>query len=575
MPASSSNLSDLSNPRYGYDFVVATTQASINATMLEFLASLQEPVVNVCYVADQNGQPVPMIYEELKERAHGSDPFTIPANADPTTNPHLLNLYEARFMVGFRARLGIPRVANPSLLPDVVTLGSDTSAVLFNMLCSQFNIVQLVPAGGYSPPSWSNQSQPAGTPWVFTSKVDLRLSTVDRAAYSKLPAAVQETIKNLSATAFSVQQLLFDLTNASLETVPTISGVTPGTNLYLLLQNYFLIAYFKEMQKENQPLLGCSVTLKSVPSSTLELTDFNFEVCPYVEPSGQLAPNATDQQQLATLNYLCAANGSSLPPAVIFNWNWVDASQLNDHDGVVSINRNTFANYFRNQLASYVPVNCILPSVQVSMDGLSVDYQWRLTAGQAPTVSPQATGQTVLRFDYQANSQDEAGLNGDMGALQLQSTYSLTVEFVKNTIIITQHLVVYMYARSLATSGSGNLVDKQIVDTYTIGIDDTGRLVASLNSVPTDNSNSPSVNAALNFFTDFNTISTSVTNSVNNFSATKLNDIPLSFTQNYVFPGGKTFVFKDVSFSDFQDLVSFISYADPTGPSVVPSLRFV
>jgi hypothetical protein len=153
-----------------------------------------------------------------------------------------------------------------------------------------------------------------------------------------------------------------------------------------------------------------------------------------------------------------------------------------------------------------------------------------------------------------------------MGSLQLNDNYTLTIDFVGN-IIVTQHQVVYMRVSSLGTVGDGNLVDKTIVDTYTLGIDANGQLIASLVSVPTDHSNLPSVNAALNFFTDFNTISTAVTDSVKNFVGTKLQDMPINTVQNLVFPGGKTFIFSGVGFSNYQDLVSFIRYADPTGPA--------
>jgi hypothetical protein len=47
----------LSNSKYGYDFVVATTQASINATMKAFLAQLKAPVVNICFVANEAVTP--------------------------------------------------------------------------------------------------------------------------------------------------------------------------------------------------------------------------------------------------------------------------------------------------------------------------------------------------------------------------------------------------------------------------------------------------------------------------------------------------------------------------------------
>ena len=82
-------------------------------------------------------------------------------------------------------------------------------------------------------------------------------------------------------------------------------------------------------------------------------------------------------------------------------------------------------------------------------------------------------------------------------------------------------------------------------------------------SVLTDNSNSPSVINALNFFSQFNATSNYITNSVSVFTGTQMggDDIPpVSAIQNFVFPGGKSFVFKSVGFSAFQDLVSFISY---------------
>lgn len=125
----SSNASHISSPKYGYDFVVATTQASINAAMMNFLSTRKEPTVNVCYIADDEGNPVRIDYTELKKRANGSDPFKVPNRVSPSGNADFRNLYGARFMMGFSARLGLPRVAQPSLLPDIVVLESDTASV--------------------------------------------------------------------------------------------------------------------------------------------------------------------------------------------------------------------------------------------------------------------------------------------------------------------------------------------------------------------------------------------------------------------------------------------------------------
>ena len=53
----SSNTSDISGPKFDYDFVVATTHPSINATILNFFSTRKEPTVVVCFVADSKRKP--------------------------------------------------------------------------------------------------------------------------------------------------------------------------------------------------------------------------------------------------------------------------------------------------------------------------------------------------------------------------------------------------------------------------------------------------------------------------------------------------------------------------------------
>lgn len=564
----SASQSDLSNPRYGYDFVVATTQASINATMKQFLANLSQPVATICYVADNQGTPVPIPYADLVQRAHGSDPFTVAAGADPTTNPDLKNLIEARFMMGFRAQLGLPQGLAPSQIPDLVQLGADTAAVTFNLLCSQFLVVDLEPGSGYAPPAWLSMSQPGGAPWIFTSKVDLRLSTTDSSAYSTLPPAVQQQIRNLGANAFSVQQLLFDLDNAGLQSIPTIQGITPGTKLYTVMQQSFLGAYFAQLQSQGQPILGVAITQPSAPASTLTLTNLNLEVSPFVDGSGHsIAHPDQAQQDLAALSYLCAADGHPLPAPVPFAWNWIDLSEEADYDGVIAINRRSIANYFRVQLEPYARNNSYLAAVRVWLSGFldtTVNYQWSLAPGQTPTITMPDEGTVVLTMHYDSASNDDAGLNGDMGAMELKPAYDLTVTFSGNTITVVQHLVIYLYVRSLATGEGGNIVDRTITDTYTLAVTESGSLTAVFNSSVEDHSQDPSTNGFLDFFTDLNSIIDDVKTWVRAFVPARLQDIPVAVIQDYVFPGGKTFAFKSVGFSNTADLVSHITYTDPT-----------
>lgn len=569
----SANQSDLSSPKYGYDFVVATTQASINATLKEFLAGLTEPVVTVCYVADDQGNPVEIPYDQLKKNANGSDPFTIPADTNAAADPDVHNLLRARFMMGFRAQLGLPPGLLPDQIPDIVTLGSDTAQVLYNLLCSQFTVVQLTPGGGYVPePKWFSASQLPGHPWVFTSTVDLRLSTVSPTAYGKLPTAVQEAIKHPSiSNAFSVQQLLFDLDNATLETVPIIDPkeAPPGSPLHTALQESFLGAYFAQLQKQGAPVLGATITYpsgSSSASSTLVLRDLNFEVSPLLDGNGQNIQNPTPAQlNLATLSYLCAADNDMLPAAVPFGWNWVEPSEEADYDGAVSINRRAFVNYLRPQLlVQSVEPNCYLPSVSVTYDWAhaQTNYSYSLTPGQTPTVTVPTTGDTLLTFHFDADASSHAQAFG--GAMDLHPSYDMTVAFSGSTMTIVQHLVIYVNVTSLATSSGGNVVDLTRTDTYTIAVNQDGQLEATMVTGEVDHSQNPSVDSFLNFWTGVNNLISSIETWVRNFVPTRLTDVPLSFLQGFVFPGGRTFAFKDAAFSEYGDLTSHITYTDPS-----------
>ncbi|HST58951.1 MAG TPA: hypothetical protein VLK84_09690, partial [Longimicrobium sp.] len=450
----------------GFDVVVAATQGSINATMKTYLAKVTQPEVIICYVANAQGVATPIDYSILKSYAKGSDPFSVPAGADPAINPDLQNLFAARFLFGIKASIGMPPGYTQTTAPNIVTLGASTSSVGYTLMCSEFNLVQYTPASGYGPASWMNQSQPDGNAWLFTSQVNLSLTSMD---FTCLPSDVKANIKNLGGYAFSVQQLLFDLNNAALESVPQITGVVAGTSLYSALENDFVGAYFTTMQKNGAPVLGYTVTQSDAPPSTLPLTDLNFWSAPYVGTNGQPITGLTKSQQSAfTLNYLCSTNGDTLPAPQGFGWNWVDESQETTFDGVVAINRNTFANYFRNQLNSYVARNCYQTWVRVNMDGLDVDYHWSATPGQTPVCATPATGPTVLSYSYNSYANDTAGLGGDMGQMTLSSLFNLDVTFAGNVVTITQHLVIYTYIKVLATGDGANVVDVTVTDTFTI-----------------------------------------------------------------------------------------------------------
>ncbi|RHZ70285.1 hypothetical protein CDV55_101765 [Aspergillus turcosus] len=519
MSTSYSN-SNLSSPRYGYDFVVATTQISINAILLdlEFLSQITEPTVTACYVYDKkSSSTIPIDYHTLIQEANGADPFSVPDGSDPKTDQDLINLQNVQFVGAFRATVGLPSGVDPADLPDLVTLGADTSQVLFNLLCSDFTVV--------------------GT-MDFASQVDMRFSTVDQDAYNKLPPAVQNELKNLSGTAFSVQQLLFNLDNAGLSSTPSIANIPSGSPLWDLLESTFVSQYFTQMQSSGQPLLG----------------------------NGQPYSNPTDaQKQMATLNYLCAINNNNLPPAVQFNWNWVDISDQSNFDGVVSVNRNDFAAYLAGPMAAYASQYCIQPTCHVDFDGTSIVFSCSLQ-NNSPNVTAVLSGDNVMTMSYIGTDSDSKVIDYNTSAsLQITATYTMNMFFSGTRVTITQQQVIYVNIQGSTTRGAdGNMVDTTITDTYDLYIDEGGNLGCSCTSQTVITPTFPPISPIRNFFTGLGDISQKILGEIQDFQGGQLSDMPLAPFQKFVFPGGNTFTFKNVQFSNNQDLVTAITYQDPT-----------
>ncbi|KAE8385445.1 hypothetical protein BDV23DRAFT_18719 [Aspergillus alliaceus] len=93
----------LSDPRCQCDFVVATTQASINSGLLEYLDEQTQPIQYMCFLQDDRGYPTMQIsLEDLMAKSGGINPFYIPEGTPPG-DPRVTALSDAGFGVGFTA----------------------------------------------------------------------------------------------------------------------------------------------------------------------------------------------------------------------------------------------------------------------------------------------------------------------------------------------------------------------------------------------------------------------------------------------------------------------------------------
>ena len=313
-------------------------------------------------------------------------------------------------------------------------------------------------------------------------------------------------------------------------------------------------------------MLGCAVVPQATSQATLGLIDLNFAVSPFVDGAGQPPMTPSEAQlQLTTLGYLCTASSPpALPPPSRFAWNWVDESESANYHGVVAIGRNKL----RDWLEPLVKKSAESHSMNLTIFARHHDSNIRLLYVElyksdlvAPKIEYPADGKTVLRFTHETASDDDDAA----GKAEIQYKYSMEVDLVDNNIIIMQHVWVRTYIKAGAIDNDNVMVDSTVVDTYEIAVDSTGALgISAPNRTNSDTANPEDRNGSLNFGVRINNDMDTILESLKSFNELRLDSIPLSTAQQFIFPGGKTFTFKKTSFSNFQDLVSYIVYTEPT-----------
>ena len=575
MSTTSSLQSFLSSQKYGYDFVVGTTQASINSSLKEYLDQCSQPETYLCFLADSKGNPTEEIsLVDLMAKTGGVNPFDIP-NGTSYDDPRISTLTKNMFVVGLKIKMGLPSNILPKDLPPIVSLGDSADNVRFNLLCSEFEIIQNSPPSGFgSAGSWNVWTQPNNQSWYFSTTVNLVYKDLDQELdtpyfqnHPKEKQALIAQLKNISSSAFSLQQLLFDLDNAALQSIPTIQGLDPNTDAGTVLTKSFLDLYFGIVKNEGEPVISIHAISNTPDQSSLRLTGIEREVGQFVDGNGVPVQNPTPAQRDAyTLDYLCSVNNGALPGAATFNWNWVDPADIADESGMISINRNTLAAYYQTKLVPFVKNSCMKAYTHVTAHALgTVNNKWNLTPGQTPdTITIPESGATVLEISYSSDgkSHDKSGLT--YGELDLKSSFNCTVQFSGNTITIVQHLVIYVKATFDLTSTDGNVVDRTITDTYTLSVDQNGNLKADLKSNTENKDKKIDLKGIITFFVDMNKMIDSITSYSKNISSANFKDIPASDIQSFIFPGGKVFVYKNVQFSEHQDLLTAITYSNPS-----------
>ena len=571
----SSSQSNLSASNYGYDVVVATTQATINSQLKAYLKNASQPVTYAAFLAGKDGKPtVQTDLDDLLKKTGGVNPFEIPAGT-PADDQKIAALDKAGFLVGVKARMGMPPGVAPTDLPPVITLGTSAARTGVNLFCSELAVVQNKPAAGESAAEWNVWTQPSGAPWYFSTEVDLtykdlskELDTPYFRSHPKAKAALLAKLKSLGSMAYSLQQLVVDFDTTTLESLPKIEGLPADSDAARVLQSYFIDIYARMAAAQGDPVLAVQAVGNAPDKSGLVLTGLEREVTPPLDASGKVIAHPSPvQQETATLDYLGAVNENALPPAAPFTWAWVDQDQVDSVSGAIAINRNLVAQQLIDELVPMVRINCLKPHTHVSAYAMGkVHYTVHLKSGQAPnSAKVTASGAKTGKISHSATSHAYNKAGATAGELKADPSYDCTISVKGNQIVIEQHMKVYFYIRWDDTSKGANLIDKCITDTYAIGVDAQGGLtLQKLHTKHKDDSQSGDLNWFSNTFGHINNVTDEVKKSLKNYTSTNLKSIEAAKIQNFVFPGAAVFTFGDAAFSDHQDLVANITYVPAT-----------
>jgi hypothetical protein len=545
------NESYLSSDKFGYDFVLATTQASINATMKKYLFKQKGETI-LCYRRNESKQTVPLTLDELNTLTGGVSLFDIPNGADDNDS-RIKALQKARFLCAIKFSIGLPKNFDRlGDLPDIVELRPSTAMVKYRMYCADIHLTQL--AFTVDGPEFKSvrQNEQRNRAWAMVTNVNLNQTSVE---FQTLPKEVRDQIQNVGGEMFDISQLLFDLSSASLSDMPKIEGLDPDSEAYNILSSYFKNTYFARMKETGQPVLN--YTVKSKPqTSTLIPTALNFHISPLTKETNQ---------SLKTLEYVCATSPhTAIPSTRDFDWDWVTAADGDVH-GTIAINRLTWANYLKDQLYQTAKNDCFVPYAKCSTDAWgTVSFgAWPTPGAQAePSVEIPRDGDTLIKISWNKYDEDEAGVDGALGAIKLGNEYLCTVTARANKLTVTTWMKTFLFVRSLQTSNTANILDKTFVEEYELAVDGEGKMNSILTKQPVvDKSGTDRANAFSNFFTNTNEIFDSLKNQT--LQRNEFNTHPIASLQGFIFPGGTTFAFKAFHFSNHQDLIASITYADP------------
>jgi hypothetical protein len=217
--------------------------------------------------------------------------------------------------------------------------------------------------------------------------------------------------------------------------------------------------------------------------------------------------------------------------------------------------------FFLPKLVEHFMPNCLTSYVTCTM----LPERWApyLTLvfkqeGKLENVKRHKKGDTIFELSWWKPRTDKSA-GGLWGTFTVNNLYTAKVEFKDRSIIITQHLDVYVFLADNQRSVEAHVIRKTITDTYSPGVDPDGKPQFAHNIDENDTSEKIERSFGDQIWPELKDRLDEVKRRANAKSI-EFKSIPVTDLDQFVFPGGKTFAYKDAKFSKHQDLVCSIRY---------------
>lgn len=567
-----------------YDVVVGITQNSLNNTIKDYLLNLQAPIRYAIYKFTDTTYTTTRLLSESETIAFMQIVNPFAANAQ--SNKALLK--SNLFAYGFAGQSGVsvpdgpPTVRQDAIdaLPNSLKLvTADPNSVEYTLYFKSLKVVEMQ----MKEDKLVITEQTAGQPWLFTYLVSLQL-VQKQLSYNSLTAAQQSSL-NASATnsMFSVSQLCLNLqTPAYQNSAVTISSETPISSKALNALNLFTNVYWTDLKENGDVIFSASVTPLSTtarPASTIVPGALSFIIKPYYTDA-----NLTVCDELSTLNYLILAQPKTVAnfdnPLKNMTWNWMNAQDDTDFDGVVSVRGAIYADLLRPQLNAALQCICQQPYASMNYDSEFGKDEVTYSVTFGPAYAPQpaySAGSEQVNWESVKSTDDD----GRDGSMSVQTFVSSSVHFDDTKIIIDT--VTRMYLELVPSKIFG--VDAAHIDgnvyashdiytaTMTVGAEGNINVVVTPTSedllgigYSTGQLEDPSF---WDNYCTYSNLDTAVAD-LKDTLAGQMADARTAFTaaitaslnENaaFVFPGNQTFMYKDCRFAPSKDLVAAVTY---------------